>query len=141
VDARMIPGCVQQPRVPFTIAATGPRGLRLAAAHAATWVTYGPADGVTEPQTWWRALTDQQGRLDDACEQIGRDRNDVRRMVLLSLDLGWAQSSAQAWDDTVGRLGEEGFTDVVVHWPRPYDDSLPGPTRETFDHIASTMSR
>lgn len=39
--ARTYPGCVQQPRVPFAIAAAGPRGMRLAARHAATWVTTG----------------------------------------------------------------------------------------------------
>jgi alkanesulfonate monooxygenase SsuD/methylene tetrahydromethanopterin reductase-like flavin-dependent oxidoreductase (luciferase family) len=31
VEARNIPGCVQQPRVPFYVAATGPRGLKLTA--------------------------------------------------------------------------------------------------------------
>src|SRR5262245_7757626 len=38
-EARAIPGCVQTPRIPFAIAATGPRGMRLAAALAQTWVT------------------------------------------------------------------------------------------------------
>src|SRR5438132_13736548 len=32
--ARIAPGSVQQPRVPFAIAATGPRSMRLAAEHA-----------------------------------------------------------------------------------------------------------
>src|SRR5699024_10511706 len=31
--ARMLPGCVQQPRVPFVVAANGPRALRVAARH------------------------------------------------------------------------------------------------------------
>src|SRR5262249_875774 len=41
VEARTYPGCVQQPRVPFAIAATGPRGMELAARFATTWVTTG----------------------------------------------------------------------------------------------------
>jgi alkanesulfonate monooxygenase SsuD/methylene tetrahydromethanopterin reductase-like flavin-dependent oxidoreductase (luciferase family) len=139
-DARMIPGCVQAPRVPFTIGATGPRGLRLAAQHAGTWVTYGPSGGATDETAWWRALHEQSGRLAEACEALDRPPDDIARMALLSLDVGWPQASAQAWDDTAGRLAEEGFTDVVVHWPRPHDNALPGPSQATFDHIASTLA-
>jgi len=40
-EARTYPGCVQQPRVPFAIAATGPRGMRLAASYGEVWVTTG----------------------------------------------------------------------------------------------------
>src|SRR5689334_21764959 len=40
-EARNIPGCVQQPRLPFAVAATGPRGLALAARHGQSWVTTG----------------------------------------------------------------------------------------------------
>lgn len=41
VEARTIPGCVQRPRLPFAVAATGPRGLRLAARYGQAWVTTG----------------------------------------------------------------------------------------------------
>src|SRR5260370_53694 len=40
-EARTYPGCVQQPRIPFAIAAAGPRGMQLAATYAQTWVTIG----------------------------------------------------------------------------------------------------
>ena len=43
-EARMIPGCVQQPRVPFAIAAGGAKTLRTVARAGDAWVTYGPAD-------------------------------------------------------------------------------------------------
>lgn len=33
--ARSLPGCLQEPRVPFVIAATGPRGFELVARHGA----------------------------------------------------------------------------------------------------------
>ena len=39
--ARTYPGCVQRPRVPFAVAATGPRTMALAARHGDTWVTTG----------------------------------------------------------------------------------------------------
>jgi alkanesulfonate monooxygenase SsuD/methylene tetrahydromethanopterin reductase-like flavin-dependent oxidoreductase (luciferase family) len=41
VDARATPGCVQSPRVPFVVAAIGPRSMRLAARYGAGWVTTG----------------------------------------------------------------------------------------------------
>ena len=46
-QARTYPGCVQRPRLPFAIAATGPRGMRLAAQYADVWVTTGDGRGAT----------------------------------------------------------------------------------------------
>lgn len=40
-EVRNIPGCVQRPRLPFAVAATGPRGLNLAARYGQAWVTTG----------------------------------------------------------------------------------------------------
>jgi alkanesulfonate monooxygenase SsuD/methylene tetrahydromethanopterin reductase-like flavin-dependent oxidoreductase (luciferase family) len=136
-DARQIPGCVQSPRVPFTIAATGRRGLGLAARYGAAWVTYGPRDDEPAgPVEWVQAVAAQLASLSDACRAAGRDPAAVRRMVLVPLALDWAQSSPGAWDDFTGRLEEAGFTDVVVHWPRPWDRALAGPSPETFAHLA-----
>ena len=45
VDARMAPGCVQQPRVPLAVAAAGPRTLRLAADVGDAWITEGDRSG------------------------------------------------------------------------------------------------
>jgi alkanesulfonate monooxygenase SsuD/methylene tetrahydromethanopterin reductase-like flavin-dependent oxidoreductase (luciferase family) len=140
VDARMIPGSVQQPRVPFTVAATGARGFALAARHAQTWVTYGPPAGDDDPGSWWDAVRRQRDRLVEACHAVGRDPAEVRRMALISLENSWAQHTPEAWDTLVERLEREDFTDVTVHWPRPQDPSLPGPTRQTFAHITSTLT-
>src|SRR5205085_2684209 len=41
VEARTHPGCVQPPRMPFAVAAAGPRRMRLAATSAAPRVTTG----------------------------------------------------------------------------------------------------
>ncbi len=41
-EARTYPGCVQRPRAPLAIAATGPTGMRVAAEHGEFWVTTGP---------------------------------------------------------------------------------------------------
>lgn len=41
-EYRTLPGCVQRPRVPFTIAAIGPKALGVAVEHGDCWVTFGP---------------------------------------------------------------------------------------------------
>src|SRR5690349_5660274 len=43
-DARMLPGCVQRPRLPIAVAAAGPKALAVVAKHADAWITYGEPD-------------------------------------------------------------------------------------------------
>ena len=62
VDARMIPGCVQQPRLPFVIAAIGRRSMRLAARHGQGWVTTGGTAG--DREDWWGDVADLSPRFD-----------------------------------------------------------------------------
>jgi hypothetical protein len=64
----------------------------------------------------------------------------MRRAAVVGLDLTWAQTSVAAWDELCGELQSLGFTDVIVHWPRPQDPELPGPTPEVFDEIARRNS-
>ncbi len=45
VDARNLPGCVQRPRIPFVMAANGPRSIALAARLGDGWVTTGQPSG------------------------------------------------------------------------------------------------
>lgn len=139
VDSRTLPGCVQSPRVPFTVAASGPRALAVAARHGAAWVTYGPLSGGGAPEEWYATVAGQAGRLDEECARIGRDPGSVGRTALVSLDLPWPQRSVGAWDDFCGQLGDLGFTDVVVHWPRPDDPALPGPAPALFDEISARL--
>jgi alkanesulfonate monooxygenase SsuD/methylene tetrahydromethanopterin reductase-like flavin-dependent oxidoreductase (luciferase family) len=115
VDARMLPGCLQRPRLPFVVAANGPRAMRVAVAHGAGWATTGP-EGVTGEQ-WWSAVAGLVGRLEDT-EVDGRSGTGLERY--LNLDSGgvYALSSVEAFRDQVGRADELGFTDVVVHHPR-----------------------
>ncbi len=139
VDSRTYPGCVQTPRVPFTIAAAGPRALRVVARHGQTWVTFGPVAGAQQPGEWYRAVAAQAERLDEACAEIGRDPRALRRLALVSLDLHWAQDSAAAWDEFCGRVEALGFTDVAAHWPRPHDRALPGLPASVFDEISARL--
>jgi alkanesulfonate monooxygenase SsuD/methylene tetrahydromethanopterin reductase-like flavin-dependent oxidoreductase (luciferase family) len=138
-DYRTLPGCVQQPRVPFTVAATGQRGMGIAARYASTWVTFGPL-GVKEPEQWFEGVERQSRLLDHACTEIRHEPQSIRRMALVSLDHGWIDGTRSRWADFTARIEALGFTDVVVHWPRPDSSALPGCAPDVFDAISAGSS-
>jgi alkanesulfonate monooxygenase SsuD/methylene tetrahydromethanopterin reductase-like flavin-dependent oxidoreductase (luciferase family) len=120
-EARTYPGCVQTPRLPFAIAATGKRGMRLAAEYGQFWVTngdrsieetLGPAEGA-------EVVRQQMLQVDEICEQVRRDPASLRRLVLGGPRLDSGLTSPAAFQETVAQYAEIGVTDFVVHWPRP----------------------
>jgi alkanesulfonate monooxygenase SsuD/methylene tetrahydromethanopterin reductase-like flavin-dependent oxidoreductase (luciferase family) len=125
VDAHQLPGCVQQPRLPFTVAATGPRALRLAARFGQAWVTYGPYGGQVPPEDWFTALAEQSQRLTDVLAEQGRAPDALRRVVQFALEAYWPFESAERYADTLGRLAALGFDEVTVHWSRPDGRGIP----------------
>lgn len=119
-DVCFAPPCVQQPRLPIAIAATGARGMRLAAEFADTWITIGDA---TEPggqseEDAFRTLREQLDRLDEACRDRGRDPATLRRLVNLSRLVPAPYRSPGRLTELVGRSVELGFTDVLLAYPR-----------------------
>jgi alkanesulfonate monooxygenase SsuD/methylene tetrahydromethanopterin reductase-like flavin-dependent oxidoreductase (luciferase family) len=117
VDARSTPGCVQQPRVPFIVAANGPKAARLAARFGQGWVTTGAkADDV---ETWWRSVAESVGRFEEALAATGRDPDTIDRYLSLDAAPVFSLSSVAYFAEAVGRAAELGFTDVLTHWPRP----------------------
>lgn len=126
VEARQIPGCVQQPRLPFTVAATGPKALALAARYGQAWVTYGPYGPQVEPADWFGALAEQSQRLTDVLAEQGRAPDALRRIAQFALEVRWPFESAERYADTLGRLAALGFDEVTVHWARPDGRGLPG---------------
>ncbi|MER7516902.1 LLM class flavin-dependent oxidoreductase [Streptomyces sp. NPDC126499] len=125
-EARNIPGCVQRPRLPFAVAATGPRGLRLAARHGQAWVTTGDpklyADGT--PEQSLAALGGQIDKLGKACADIGRDMTELDKILLTGFtpEQNTVLRSLDAFVDFAGRHQELGFTEIVIHWPIPDSD-------------------
>src|SRR5450631_2341403 len=117
VDARTLPGPVQQPRIPFVMAANGPRSLRLAVEHGTGWVTTGPK--VETLDQWWAALAVLGGRLDEALLAAGRDSSTLERHLNLDSSPRFALESVGTFEEMAGRAGELGFTDVITHWLRP----------------------
>ncbi len=136
VDARTYPGCVQTPRIPFAVAATGSRGIRLAVTYGQTWVTtgdLGPEGDLLDGGRGVRVVAEQMARLDEACVAVGRDPASIERLVLTGPRLDPGLSSLDAFDETAGRYAEAGVTDFVVHWPRP-EQPYAG-ERATFEAI------
>ncbi|MEV1062820.1 LLM class flavin-dependent oxidoreductase [Streptomyces sp. NPDC050263] len=125
-EARNIPGCVQRPRLPFAVAATGPRGLQLAARYGQAWVTTGDPklyeNGTPEQSV--QALRGQFERFADACAARGRNVQDLDRILLTGFtpDRNRPLESLAAFVDFAGRHQELGFTEIVVHWPIPGSD-------------------
>ncbi|AEB42113.1 luciferase family protein [Micromonospora maris AB-18-032] len=116
VDARNNPGCVQQPRVPFVVAANGPRSMRLAARYGQGWVTIG--NGGDDLDTWWAGVAETVARFDSVLAAQGRDPDALDRYLSLDAAPIFSLNSAQFFADQVGRAAELGFTDVITHWPR-----------------------
>lgn len=123
-EARMLPGCVQQPRVPFAIAAYGSRAMRVAARHGDAWVTVGDptrADAGSGPlpgSEGAAVVAEQMGRLDDACAEVDRDPTTLDRIVLTGVLLDGGVASRATFEDTCAAYEAVGVTDLVVHWPR-----------------------
>ncbi|WP_129844037.1 LLM class flavin-dependent oxidoreductase [Streptomyces sp. RFCAC02] len=138
-EVRMIPGCVQRPRLPFTVAATGRRGMRLAARHGQAWVTVSdPAgfDGGSTPDAF-DALARQVRRLDAVCEDEGREPGTLGRVLLDAGGPGGGAplSSVGAFVEYAGTVASLGFTELVLHWP--VEDSAFASDPAVFERIVT----
>ncbi|MGW7413223.1 LLM class flavin-dependent oxidoreductase [Streptomyces sp. NPDC054863] len=139
VEARNIPGCVQRPRLPFAVAATGPRGLKLAARHGQAWVTTGDPKLFENgtPKQSLAALRDQIERLETACTEIDRDAAELDKILLTGFtpERSRPLDSVDAFVDFAGRHHDLGFTEIVVHWP--IHDSDFAADQAVFERIAA----
>ncbi|MFH9367233.1 LLM class flavin-dependent oxidoreductase [Streptomyces anulatus] len=138
-EARNIPGCVQRPRLPFAVAATGPRGLKLAARHGQAWVTTGDPKLYENgtPEESRAALRAQNEKLTAACAEIGRDASTLDRILLTGFtpDRNGPLESVEAFVDFAGRHAELGFTEIVIHSPIP--DSVFDVDPKVFERIVT----
>jgi alkanesulfonate monooxygenase SsuD/methylene tetrahydromethanopterin reductase-like flavin-dependent oxidoreductase (luciferase family) len=131
-EARNHPGCVQKPRIPFAIAATRSRAMRVAARFASVWVTngdrshngppLGPAEGA-------KVVARQTALLEELCGEAGRDPATVERLVLTGSRLDAGLQTPESFNEVKAAYAAVGATDLVVHWPRhsePYagDESI-----------------
>lgn len=112
-----------QERLPLTIAAHGPKTLRIAARHADTWsVSAGFGRTFADLIGF---LRDGNARLDDFASEAGRAPSQIRRSLLVGTrGFDWWKSR-QALDGFVGAVSEAGTSDLVFVYPPP--DGIEGP--------------
>lgn len=142
--ARMRPGCVQQPRVPFVVAANGPRAMALAARYGEGWGTFGPSlpdevrDGLTEAQAqdeWWAGLEQMVEAYEAAAD--GTPGATARRYLSIDGAPVFALRSTDVLVEGVERATALGFTDIVLHWPRA--EGVYAGSESVLDEVAGLL--
>ncbi|MEU1307385.1 LLM class flavin-dependent oxidoreductase [Streptomyces cinnamoneus] len=136
-EVRNIPGCVQRPRLPFAVAATGPRGMRLAARHGQAWVTTGDPKlyETGTPEQSLAAVAGQIERLGEVCAKAGRDVAELRKVMLTGFTPDRPLESFDAFVDFAGAHAAAGIDEIVVHWP--IADSMFEADVAVFEKIAT----
>jgi alkanesulfonate monooxygenase SsuD/methylene tetrahydromethanopterin reductase-like flavin-dependent oxidoreductase (luciferase family) len=134
-EAETIPLPVQQPRPPVTIAAHGPKMLRIAAIHADGWSSWGGYDVATE-EGFYAVTADRSHRFDDLCAAADRDPASIRHSLVCFPPLTpW--ESAEHFQDMVGRFREIGIDEFVLYWPQAWG---PAPREEAvFEEVTTTV--
>jgi F420-dependent oxidoreductase-like protein len=121
-DALCEPKPLQHPHPPIVIGGEKPKMLRLIARHADEW------NGTNgDPQAW----AETNGRLDAACEEVGRDPAQIRRSVQLFLHPG---QEGQV-DEQLARLPEfeaAGCAHAVLSFYQP-------PTETQLQRVAELI--
>jgi alkanesulfonate monooxygenase SsuD/methylene tetrahydromethanopterin reductase-like flavin-dependent oxidoreductase (luciferase family) len=135
------PSATRRARLPFAIAAAGPRGMALTARYGQYWVTSGPPnDFNSRPfREVLPVLRDQLHCVDEACERLGRDPATLRRLLLADASVGGITASLSAYEDATSELEEAGITDLVVHWPRP-DQPYEGDEQVVVDFAQKNLA-
>lgn len=108
------PPPAQRP-LPLTLAAHGPRTLRIAARHAAMWNTIAPRD--LPPDESLARARELNATLSRLAEEEGRDPRAIRRSVFLGSEDWPVRSSSAAFAEAVERFREAGFDDFVLMYP------------------------
>ena len=134
-EAETVPLPVQRPRPPLTIAAHGPKMLRIAAQYGDGWSSWGGYGVVTEDD-FYAVTADRSHRFDDLCADLGRDPATIRHSLVCFPPLTpWR--SVEYFTDLVGRYREIGIDEFVLYWPQswradPSEDQV-------FAEVATTV--
>ncbi|HEX8003456.1 MAG TPA: LLM class flavin-dependent oxidoreductase [Mycobacteriales bacterium] len=127
------PPPAQRP-LPLTLAAHGPRTLRIAAVHANRWNVIAPRDlPADESLARVRELNDALTR---SAEEVGRDPARISRSVFLGGERWPVRESAAAFADAVERFRGAGFDDFVLMYPDHPADARTGHGAAAPDIVA-----
>ncbi len=114
--ARMLP-VGSRARIRLVVAGNGPRSVRLASGYDG-WATTGP-DGDFTADQWWERLAQLVEVFETAAQRAGRDPATIRRYLSMDLAPGYSLSELASFTESAAKARALGFTDVIVHWPRP----------------------
>jgi alkanesulfonate monooxygenase SsuD/methylene tetrahydromethanopterin reductase-like flavin-dependent oxidoreductase (luciferase family) len=112
-EAPFRPAPLQSP-LPFTLAAHGPRMMRIVARYAHRWNSNG---SVAE-------MAERNRLLDEACADVGRDPSDILRSHLYVPAIHTDEhpwDSPEALRDFAGRLFEAGIREAIIQIPAQID--------------------
>ncbi len=133
--AETIPQPVQRPRPPITVAAHGPRMLRIAARYGDAWSSWG-GYGLPTDDAFYSITAERSRRFDDLCAKVGRDPKAIRHSVVCLPPLTpW--ESVDYFTDMIGRLREVGIDEFVLYWPQHWHEE---PREEAvFEVVTQTV--
>src|SRR5215203_4935681 len=129
-DAPFRPAPLQQPRMPFTLFAHGPRMMRIAARYADRWNSTG---SIAE-------MSERNQLLDEACAAVGRHPGEILRShlyvpAILPDEHPW--DSPEALRDFMGRLREIGIREAIIQIPPDIDPAQVERIAETAAELRS----
>jgi alkanesulfonate monooxygenase SsuD/methylene tetrahydromethanopterin reductase-like flavin-dependent oxidoreductase (luciferase family) len=124
------PGPIQRPRPPLTLAAHGTRMLKIAAAFADSWSSFGGFNLTSEEM--FKLTQERVHKFDRFCSDVGRDPSKLDRSLLVFPPLDpW--SSVEAFREIVDRYQEIGITEFILYWPIGEQQLL------IFEQVARTI--
>jgi alkanesulfonate monooxygenase SsuD/methylene tetrahydromethanopterin reductase-like flavin-dependent oxidoreductase (luciferase family) len=135
VNAETIPLPVQRPRPPITVAAHGPKMLRIAAEFADGWSSWG-GYGVETEQDFYRVTAERCRRFDEFAADLGRNPLKIRHSLVCFPPLRpW--ESREYFTDMVGRFGTVGIDEFVLYWPGSWQEAPRG--QAVFEDVTTTV--
>jgi alkanesulfonate monooxygenase SsuD/methylene tetrahydromethanopterin reductase-like flavin-dependent oxidoreductase (luciferase family) len=130
-EAPFRPAPVQQPRIPFTLGAHGPRMMRIVAQYADRWNSTGSM----------AEMRDRNRTLDEACADVGRDPGEILRShlyvpAILPEEHPW--DSPVALRDFAGHLREIGIRESILQIPPGIDPAQVERIAEAAEGLRTT---
>lgn len=135
-DAEVIPGSVQRPRPPITIAAHGPKMLAIAARFGDGWSSWG-GYGVETEADFYKVTAERCERFDELVARRGRDPGTLRHSLVCFPPLTpW--ESTEYFTDMVGRFRALGIDEFVLYWPGSWRPDARH-ERRVFEQVTSEV--
>lgn len=135
-DAEVIPGSVQRPRPPITIAAHGPKMLAIAARFGDGWSSWG-GYGVETEADFYKVTAERCERFDELVARQGRDPGTLRHSLVCFPPLTPWKSTGY-FTDMVGRFRALGIDEFVLYWPGSWRPDA-RQERRVFEQVTSEV--